>query len=94
MPTVWDETRYIAGQPGQDATIARRHQQTWWVAAVNGENKAKTVDIDLPMLAGKKITLLFDKKDGSAGTKQVTVSNSGKLTLNLLAQGGALIIGR
>lgn len=93
MPTVWDETRYIAGQPGQDATIARRHQQTWWVAAVNGENKAKTLDIDLPMLAGKKVTLLFDNKDGSAGTKQVTVSNSGKLTLNLLAQGGALIIG-
>ena len=94
MPTVWDETRYIAGQPGQDATIARRHQQTWWVAAVNGENKAKTLDIDLPMLAGKKITLLFDKKDGSAGIKKVKVSNSGKLSLNLLAQGGALIIGR
>ena len=61
---------------------------------MNGENKAKTFDIDLPMLARKKVTLLFDKKDGSAGTKQVTVSNSGKLTLNLLAQGGALIIGR
>ena len=35
VPTVWDETRYVAGCPGETAVIARRNADVWYVAAVN-----------------------------------------------------------
>jgi hypothetical protein len=35
VPTVWDETRYVAGCPGEAAVIARRNGKVWYVAAVN-----------------------------------------------------------
>ena len=35
VPTTWDETRYIAGFPGENVVIARRNGDKWYVAAVN-----------------------------------------------------------
>ncbi len=35
VPTTWDETRYIAGRPGESVVLARRNGDTWYVAAVN-----------------------------------------------------------
>jgi hypothetical protein len=39
VPTVWDETRYVSGCPGESAVIARRNGDTWYVAAVNAIDK-------------------------------------------------------
>ena len=35
VPTTWDETRYIAGFPGENVVVARRNGDKWYVAAVN-----------------------------------------------------------
>lgn len=37
IPTRWDEVRYLGGLPGQDAVLARRAGDTWYVAGVNGK---------------------------------------------------------
>ena len=42
VPTVWDETRYVAGYPGKYAAIARRKGDRWWLAAVNGQEEEVT----------------------------------------------------
>jgi alpha-glucosidase len=34
IPTVWDETKLIAGTPGQDAIFARRSGERWFVGAI------------------------------------------------------------
>jgi alpha-glucosidase len=34
IPTVWDETRLLAGEPGQDAIIARRSGTRWFIGAI------------------------------------------------------------
>ena len=39
VPTLWDETRYVSGCPGESAVIARRNGRTWYVAAVNAIDK-------------------------------------------------------
>ncbi len=91
VPSIWDETKYIAGYPGKLAVLARRHQNTWYVAAVNGEKQAKTVDIKLPMLAGQSVTMLVDAKDKTAKQVQLVVPENGKISINLLAEGGAVI---
>ncbi len=91
VPSVWDETQFIDGYPGKLAVLARRHQNTWYVAAVNGEKQAKTVEVNLPMLAGQRVTMLVDAKNKTAQQLKVTVPENGKLSLNLLAEGGAVI---
>ncbi|MCU4674050.1 glycoside hydrolase family 97 protein [Catenovulum sp. 2E275] len=91
VPSVWDETKYIAGYPGKLAVLARRHQNNWYVAAVNGEKQAKTIEIDLPMLADQAVNLLVDAQDKTAKQVRLTVPENGKISLNLLAEGGAVI---
>ncbi|URL57878.1 glycoside hydrolase family 97 catalytic domain-containing protein [Luteibacter flocculans] len=34
IPTVWDETKFIAGTPGQDAVFARRSGDRWFIGAI------------------------------------------------------------
>jgi hypothetical protein len=44
LPTVWDDTRLIAGRPGSGAVLARRSGDTWWLGAISATGE------DLPGL--------------------------------------------
>ena len=44
LPSAWDDTRLLAGYPGQFAVIARRSGDTWYIAGINGTNEELTVD--------------------------------------------------
>jgi hypothetical protein len=35
LPTVWDETRMLAGEPGTEAVVARRHGDRWYVGGIS-----------------------------------------------------------
>jgi hypothetical protein len=49
MPSVWDDTRFLAGEMGQHAVVARRDGERWFVGAItNGE--ARGIDLDLSPL--------------------------------------------
>ena len=50
VPVVWDETRYVAGEPGRLAVLARRLGPVWYVAALNGLDTAQPVNIPLDFL--------------------------------------------
>ena len=51
VPTVWDETRYVSGCPGESAVIARRNGSTWYVAAVNAIDKPLEISVKEVMTA-------------------------------------------
>lgn len=46
VPTVWDETRYIAGAPAHSAVIARRSGDVWYVGAINAAEENFAVDVN------------------------------------------------
>ena len=52
LPTVWDETRFVSGYPGESVVMARRNGSTWYVAGINGTNEKKTLDVDLSFIEG------------------------------------------
>ena len=35
LPSVWDDTRFVCGYPGESAVIARRSGHVWYVAGIN-----------------------------------------------------------
>jgi hypothetical protein len=91
VPTVWDETVLIDGYPGKYCVIARRKNSKWYIAAINGENQAKNIKVNLPMLKGKKVVVI---QDGKSPDSELSSKEFGKDTsydLKLLPNGGAVL---
>lgn len=97
LPTVWDDTRLLAGYPGVDAVIARRKGKVWYIAGINGTDSPRTLQIDtrLPDTAGKSITLI---KDGNGNRsfcieENVPLAKTDRIQkINCLPRGGFVAI--
>lgn len=74
IPTNWDESRFLAGYPGKDVVMARRKGDTWFVVGINGENKAKTIQLDLSFLKSK-VGFIIQVKDGKFIKRSVNSSS-------------------
>ena len=92
VPTTWDETRFIDGYPGKYVVLARRHNDTWYLAAVNAGKETLKLKLDLEMFAGKTVTLYKDDKKGEPQLVPLKVKENGKVQLEILPQGGAVLV--
>ncbi|MET3666135.1 glycoside hydrolase family 97 catalytic domain-containing protein [Caulobacter sp. 1776] len=98
-PTVWDETRALAGRIGEYVVVARRHGDRWFLGAMTNETP-RVLKIPLDFLGhGERRARVFS--DGAAGTKanqtpvvvsETRVRGSGVLTLDLKPSGGQAIL--
>ena len=91
VPTVWDETRLIDGYPGKFCVMARRKGKQWYIAAINGENKERTLKLKLDMLSGKKVIAITDGVGPDALKSDVQLDKNGTMELKLSGNGGAVI---
>jgi Glycoside hydrolase 97. len=91
VPTLWDETVFIDGYPGKYCVLARRHGGQWYVAAINAEKEVQEIKINLPMLAGEKVSIYSDKKDRSPQLEQITVKKDGEIILAIQPEGGVIL---
>ena len=99
LPTVWDETRYVSGYPGESAVLARRSGSTWYVAGINGTNENKTLSTDLSFIdAGPHSVQTFADADPAQwqldGQKDWLISNSNQLPkqITCLPRGGFVLV--
>lgn len=95
VPTIWDQTLYIGGEPEDYAAIARKKGNKWYVAVVNGTQKRRKITLNLPMLAGETVDVIQDKdlRSLESDFTELKVSNKGTLTIQTNSQGGAVIMG-
>lgn len=92
VPTTWDETRFIDGYPGRYIVLARRHGNTWYIAAVNATAEPLKLKLDLPVLAGQEVSLYSDDKKMQPQLKLQRIKADGSLQLTVQPQGGAVIV--
>lgn len=92
VPTTWDETRFIDGYPGRYIVLARRHGNTWYIAAANATAEPLKLKLDLPMLAGQEVSLYSDDKKMQPQLKLQKIKTDGSLQLTVQPQGGAVIV--
>lgn len=99
LPTVWDETRYVSGYPGESVVLARRSGSTWYVAGINGTNETKTLSTDLSFIdAGPHSVQTFADADPAQwqldGQKDWLISNSNQLPkqITCLPRGGFVLV--
>lgn len=91
VPTTWDETLLIDGYPGKYCVLARRHGDSWYIAGVNAEKNPKTITIQLPMLAGKKVRMIGSNSKLESFAKEVTIGKKGELTTTLQPNDGFVL---
>lgn len=93
VPTAWDETRFLSGEPGQDIVLARRSGHTWYIGAMT-DDESRTQKVPLNFLpAGKHRATIWE--DGASVSdvrrSERTVTSRDVLTLRLSSAGGAVV---
>lgn len=92
IPPVWDETIVLPqSKIGELVLFARRKGTTWFLAAMNGTNESKSINIDLSFLKGSyTLSSVKDDKDKQANAllENVNVSADSKITITLNGNGG------
>ena len=91
VPTEWDESRFVDGYPGKYVVLARRHGDSWYLAAVNATKEPLKLKLDLPMFAGKSVSFYSDDKQLQPQLRQYNVKSDGKFQLTIQPQGGVVL---
>ena len=97
VPTAWDETRFLSGEPGRDIVLARRQGKTWYLGAMLADdpNGGRTQSVPLRFLPrGNYRATIW--QDGAAPNELVRVEREltagDVLKLRLASGGGAVVI--
>ncbi|WP_276485506.1 glycoside hydrolase family 97 protein [Paraflavitalea pollutisoli] len=96
VPTVWDESHYLAGEIGQYVAVARRSGDTWFMGNVAGPaDWAGEIRCDF-LGKGKTYTATIYEDDAQSGIRKrtLTVRRGDKLPVAIKAKGGQAIIFR
>ncbi len=98
VPTVWDDTKVLNGEPGQYVTIARQKGDGWFVGSMTNWD-SRDLEIPLSFLgAGEYEAQIFadgadaDKVATSLSITKKRVKSSDKLNIHLAPGGGAAVI--
>jgi hypothetical protein len=96
VPTVWDETRFLAGYPGMDCVVARRSGKTWYIAGINGENRVKRLLFNTKnfLKANSTGVVLEDKPEAmnDVRTNIVHTTKKGDMGVTVCGNGGFVMI--
>ena len=97
VPTTWDETRVLTGQPGKYIAIARRRGDNWFIGAMTNWTE-RDLDLPLDFLSTEKYQakLYLDGDDADRFPKHVkidsrAVERQSSLKIHLATGGGCAV---
>jgi alpha-glucosidase len=88
VPTAWDETRVLSGEPGQTLVVARRRGEVWYIGGINGTATAQHVSVAVPITGTWRGTLIQDGPSPRAFKVTDTGAAAG---VDMLPHGGFVI---
>lgn len=94
VPTVWNETHYLAGQPGKYISVARRNGNTWFIGNAAGpEDWNDTLKLNF-LQPGRNYTATAyqDDPNGSIQERTFAIKKGDLLPIAIKAAGGQAII--
>lgn len=94
VPTVWDDTRFLDGYPGEYIALAKRSGEQWFIGAMNNSTK-REIEIDTSFLPEGDYELVYwadaknaGKKPTEVLKKSVRVSSASPLKIKMSSGGG------
>jgi hypothetical protein len=91
LPVNWDDVRFIDGYPGKLAVIARRSGNKWYVAGINGENKEKSLKLDLSFLKDYEGNIITDGNE-ALSFAQKNISPQKETGITVKPYGGFVMV--
>lgn len=90
LPSSWDETEYIAGEPGTYTVLARRSGDSWYVGAITSSSKNVTFEFDFLDEGYNYTALIFNDGNGKYDllTDSKVVKRGDEITMSLKTNGG------
>ncbi len=93
VPSVWDDVRFLTGDPGKYVALARRAGDKWYVAGINAERTERELMLDLSSLGPLRSATLISDGDGgnlSFATRTLEL-NSKPVPVRVRGRGGFVI---
>lgn len=92
IPTTWQDTKFLSGEIGEYAVVARRSGTTWYVGGITNTN-ARHLEINCSFLSsGKKYKATIYTDDdiypGKVKIVEKRITSKTKLSFNLQGSGG------
>jgi len=93
LPTTWDDTRFLAGYPGQAVVIARQKGNTWYIAGINGTDEEQTISFSLDKLNNRAQngTLFADGETQTSFAISDFSANNTEVSIACKPRGGFVI---
>lgn len=88
LPVVWDEVVLLDGEPGKHVVLARRHEDEWWIAGINGRYRDVTVSVDLSVLSGLTAPLTVVGDGAEPRVLSAQTWSTGPLDITMSPYGG------
>lgn len=92
VPTLWDDTRFIAGYPGKYIVLARRHGDKWYVSGINATGETLKLNLDMPFLGEGNAVLICDAENGEVVKKDIKLMKGGKYEVTIPSAEGIVIV--
>ncbi|HEX7598615.1 MAG TPA: glycoside hydrolase family 97 N-terminal domain-containing protein, partial [Polyangia bacterium] len=94
LPSAWDETRLLDGDPGHVVILARRKGRTWYVAGLNGDSVAQKRNVAMD-LVGTGLSNMVLLADGPSPTELLVTERDRNATdvqaIKMMPYGGFLM---
>lgn len=96
IPTVWDDTKFLDGEMGEYAVVARRSGSDWYISVLNAGNKRK-ISLPLSMLESVnqyQATLYYQasgKSKDVVNIKKIGISDKKTLEIDITANSGCVL---
>jgi len=87
IPAAWDETKFIEGYPGEYVVLARRKDNVWYIAGINGMKTDKNLELDINSIGKIKEGLLISCGENNRSFKMWKKDPDASQPLKILLKG-------
>ena len=89
LPTQWIDSKLLDGEPAKLVIMAREAEDGWYISGINGENVAKSVNVDLSFLRNLKGLVITDGDEPlSFSQKEIDLSDGKTIPVDMKEYGG------
>lgn len=92
VPSIWDDTKFIAGYPGKFVVMARKANNKWYLCGINAESAEMNLTLNLAELGVTRGTLITDgEQSGSFKTQAIKLNAQSSIDIRMNATGGIVM---
>ena len=96
LPDYWEDVKFIDGYPGKLYVVARKSGEAWYVAGINGENKEKSLSLNLSFFKNKNARLITNGnnigEEPSFTETSLNIPSTGELNIVLKGNDGFIAL--